>query len=259
MECQKYVLDDGDIHEIICSDKMQITVSAENHCSVYLICKEKMDCTMTLVVEKDAHLNLLSWNESEALNMNCEIILKSNAFLKASYGEMSEGSVSMKNTIHLMGEGSQADIRTASIVQHQKHFEISCIHHASHTIGLMENYAVIYEDGDYKMNDTGKIEKGAYGSESHQTSRVLTLSEKQKSEVIPLLLIDENDVQASHATSIGQIDENQLYYLQTRGLSKKAALGLITVGYLMPIASALDDEKLSSELSQKIEKKVGLA
>ena len=73
------------------------------------------------------------------------------------------------------------------------------------------------------------------------------------------LLIDENDVQASHATTMGQIDENQLYYLQTRGLTKTQALGLITIGYLLPIASSLDDETLQEELSAKVEKKVGLA
>mgnify|MGYP002710832516 FL=1 len=109
------------------------------------------------------------------------------------------------------------------------------------------------------MNDTGRILKDAYGSNSHQSSRALVLSEDQTCEITPILLIDENDVQASHATTIGQIDENQLYYLQTRGLTKKQALGLITVGYLMPIASVLDDETLKEELTSKIEKKVGLS
>lgn len=108
------------------------------------------------------------------------------------------------------------------------------------------------------MEACGKIVKGAHDSASHQASRVLTLSNQQSSEVIPLLLIDENDVKASHATTLGQPDENQLYYLQSRGLTREQALGLLTIGYMMPITTVLDDEKLAAELKNEIETKVGL-
>ena len=74
----------------------------------------------------------------------------------------------------------------------------------------------------------------------------------------PLLLIDENDVKASHATTLGQPDENQLYYLQTRGLSRKQALGLLTVGYIMPITELFEDETINQKLKNEIEMKVGL-
>lgn len=259
MECQNYIFDDDAFHSIKASEKMHILVKKNCAPAIYLSCEEALTCQLSFEIEANAQVKWLSWNESEALDMQSTISLAKDATLIATYGEMSEGSVVMKNTIHLNGEGCQATIKSACIANHSKHFEINCIHHASHTIGLMENYAVVVENGDYKMVDTGKIESGAFGSESHQTSRVLTLNENQKAEVTPLLLIDENDVQASHATSIGQIDENQLYYLQTRGLSKEAALGLITIGYLMPVANALDNEELKKQLTEKIEKKVGLA
>ena len=84
------------------------------------------------------------------------------------------------------------------------------------------------------------------------------MAEKQRSHVTPLLLIDENDVQASHATTLGQPDENQLYYLQTRGLSREQALGLLISGYLMPVAYGLNNEELQSEITRKIEEKAGL-
>ena len=108
------------------------------------------------------------------------------------------------------------------------------------------------------MEACGKIVKGAHDSASHQASRVLTLSNQQSSEVIPLLLIDENDVKASHATTLGQPDENQLYYLQTRGLSRRQALGLLTVGYIMPITELFDQEEVRTALKDEIEMKVGL-
>ena len=204
-------------------------------------------------------MNFLSWNESEEFNVDCVVSCAKDAHVTLNFGELSEGTVNANYKIYLEEEGSSLNLRSATTVETSKHFDIECKHLAPHTESNMENYAVVYEKADYKMVDTGTIVKGAYGSSSHQASRALVLSPNQKCEITPVLLIDENDVQASHATTMGQIDENQLYYLQTRGLTKTQALGLITVGYLMPIASSLKNEELENELTQKIEKKVGLA
>ena len=76
--------------------------------------------------------------------------------------------------------------------------------------------------------------------------------------VIPLLLIDENDVKASHALTIGQPDADQLYYLQSRGLSTKQAVGLLSVGYFLPVIDLVEDEELKDSLRQEMESKVGL-
>ena len=245
--------------EISGSKELEITVNKNASCSLYLLLKDKSDVKCHIYVQENAHLKLLSWNESDELSFENEIYCAKDSKMELNLGELSDGNTNESHKIHLQEEGSTFALRSASTVSSTKHFDIECIHEASHTESNMENYAVVYKDGDYKMNDTGKIEKGAYGSSSHQTSRALILDKDQKCDITPILLIDENDVQASHATTMGQIDENQLYYLQTRGLTKTQALGLITIGYILPIASALDDETIQEELSAKVEKKVGLA
>ena len=58
--------------------------------------------------------------------------------------------------------------------------------------------------------------------------------------------------------TLGQPDENQLYYLQTRGLSRKEALGLLSIGYLLPIVAYVNDADKQQELKNEIEKRVGL-
>ena len=74
----------------------------------------------------------------------------------------------------------------------------------------------------------------------------------------PLLLISENQVKASHALSIGQPNEEQLYYLQSRGLTKQQALGLLSVGYFLPIIQMVPDQDQQIELQKEMEQKVGL-
>ncbi len=241
------------------SKELEIYVEKNAEASLYIATSAKVDLKCSITLEENAHLKALFWNECEGLNSECVIMAKKDAKMELNLGEVNSGEVQSTQKIYLQGEGSELQLRSALAVSEKKHFEIECVHEAPYTQSNMENYAVVYEKGNFKMNDTGKILKDAYGSNSHQSSRALVLSEDQTCEITPILLIDENDVQASHATTIGQIDENQLYYLQTRGLTKKQALGLITVGYLMPIASVLDDETLKEELTSKIEKKVGLS
>ena len=258
---ERIKLDNGSFEKINISGskELEIHVTKEASSSLYLYMSDEVNLKCRIFLEEDAHLKVLFWNESTYLNHIGEVYCAKNAHMEMNLGEMSQGEVNSVQKIYLQQEGSSLQLRSAATVSEKKHFDIECVHEAPHTESNMENYAVIYEKSDFKMVDTGKIHKGAFGSNSHQSSRALILSEDQKCEITPVLLIDENDVQASHATTMGQIDENQLYYLQTRGLNKTQALGLITVGYLMPIASVLENEELNKELTAKIEKKVGLS
>ena len=86
-----------------------------------------------------------------------------------------------------------------------------------------------------KKNDGEKkilIEKDAVGAEAFLRFKVLLLGENARAEVDPELEILCNQVKASHAASVGQIDEEQLFYLMSRGLSKQDAVKLIVEAFL---------------------------
>ena len=82
------------------------------------------------------------------------------------------------------------------------------------------------------------------------------LSEKARGDANPMLLIDEDDVMAGHAASVGRVDPLQLYYLMSRGISKKEAERLIIHGYLAPVVKALPVEAVKKQLVEVIERKV---
>lgn len=214
--------------------------------------------TQQFICEEGCSLHVLIQNNMEALTLQEESIVYKDAHVTIGHLEMENGSTIAKRSCILKETGGEARLLSACITSGKKQFQLACIHEAPYTKGLMENYAVVQEHGSYHMEACGKIVKGAHSSESHQASRVLTLGTQQESEVIPLLLIDENEVKASHATTVGQPDEHQLYYLQTRGLTRQQALGLLTIGYLLPITELLDNEELALRLKDEIETKVGL-
>ncbi len=106
------------------------------------------------------------------------------------------------------------------------------------------------------FNGIGKIEHGATKSNAEQESRVLMLSEKARGDANPILLIDEDDVIAGHAASVGRVDPIQLYYLMSRGISQVEAERLVIHGFFAPVVNALPIEGVKKQLVEVIERKV---
>ncbi len=102
-----------------------------------------------------------------------------------------------------------------------------------------------------KINFEGlvKIEPGAKGTNAWLAAHILLLSNQAKGRAIPSLEILENDVKAGHATTVGKIDELQLFYLMSRGLSQEQAKKLIVEGFLQSIINKLP--KKEQMLSKK--------
>jgi Fe-S cluster assembly protein SufD len=77
-----------------------------------------------------------------------------------------------------------------------------------------------------------RVEKGAVGTNAFQTNRNLVLGEGAHADSVPNLEIEENDVRCSHASAVGPIDEDQRFYLESRGVPTQIADRLITLGFL---------------------------
>lgn len=256
----QYAFHENGCYHLLLDKDCTITVDEHIYVQLYLTYdKEQADQKLKLMIKQDAKADMLFLADKRLSgSLHHHIQVMKDASVNIGYGELEAGSMDGKIICDLMESGAKAKLLHTCLADEHKHFQITCNHLQPHTEGRMENYAVVSENGDYQMEACGKIVKGAYGSASHQHTHVLTMSEHHRSEVIPLLLIDENDVEASHAMSLGQPDREQLYYLQSRGLSHKQALGLLMLGYIMPLGRIISDEELQKSLQELIEKKVGL-
>ncbi|MFP5317867.1 MAG: Fe-S cluster assembly protein SufD [Acidimicrobiia bacterium] len=84
-----------------------------------------------------------------------------------------------------------------------------------------------------------RVRKEAPGTNAFQTNRNLVLSEGASAESVPNLEIETNDVRCSHASAVGPIDEDQLYYLESRGIPPEAAERLIVLGFFGEVLDRL--------------------
>lgn len=218
---------------------------------------KKSDYEIVFRLQKHAQLVVLMKMQN-AKDVNCQVFIMQGARMHMGIWDIDDQKLSFHLQSELLAPDAEIRIDTACNVINQKEYIIECKHISPNTNSKMQNYAIVHKKAKYQMKAIGDIQKGAYASSTNQTTHVLTLDKDHNSKVIPLLYIDENDVQASHATTLGQPNENQLYYLQSRGLTRKEALQLLSIGYLLPITKILDDEKQQELLKAEMEMKVGI-
>ena len=159
---------------------------------------------------------------------------------------------------YLLGSDAQSRCSTITIGDGQQkqgiNARITNIGHGS--IGHIAQRGVVLDQATVSFNGIGHILKNAKFADSQQESRILMLSQGSRGDANPILLIDEFEVQAGHAASIGRVDEEQLYYLMSRGLDRQAAERLVTRGFLGDVLKDLTDPKLREKMSQALDYKL---
>ena len=87
-----------------------------------------------------------------------------------------------------------------------------------------------------------RVRKNARGTNAFQTNRTIKLSDDAWAESVPNLEIENNDVRCSHASAVGPIDEDQRFYLESRGVPPGPAERLIVEGFFLDVLAQLPDE-----------------
>ncbi|MVP00840.1 Fe-S cluster assembly protein SufD [Paenibacillus lutrae] len=174
-------------------------------------------------------------------------------------GEMNDGNSMSDTTSVLKGNGSFSDAKVICVgTQDQKlNLTTRAIHFGLNSSSDMITRAVMKDNSTAIVNGITKIEKGATGANGQQTERVLMLSPKARGDANPILLIDEDDVKAGHAASVGQVNQEQVYYMMSRGISRDEATRLLIYGFLAPVVSEIPIAKLEEQLQTMVERKLG--
>ncbi|GLC89753.1 Fe-S cluster assembly protein SufD [Lysinibacillus piscis] len=173
-------------------------------------------------------------------------------------GLMNDSDTISENISHLVGDGSHADTKTVVVGRGEQklNFTTEVRHWGKNSNGHILKHGVMKDAAQSIFNGIGFIEHGATKADAQQESRVLMLSEKARGDANPILLIDEDDVTAGHAASVGRVDPLQLYYLMSRGISKTEAERLVIHGFLAPVVTQLPIEGVQKQLTEVIERKV---
>jgi Fe-S cluster assembly protein SufD len=104
-----------------------------------------------------------------------------------------------------------------------------------------------------------QIDPGAQQTHTYLQIHSMMLSPKARIDAIPSVLVSADDVSASHGGTVGELDEAAIFYMQTRGLDRPAAVRVIVEGFFEPLISELADEPLEELVREKVAAKLAAA
>ena len=100
-----------------------------------------------------------------------------------------------------------------------------------------------------------KVAEGAQQTDAYQTNRNLLLDPRAEANALPGLEILANDVRCSHGATTGNVDEEELFYIMQRGISRRVAMQLMIFGFFEEIIDLIDNEELNENVRKLIHHK----
>jgi len=194
--------------------------------------------SLNIELKDDSKLTLKIINFDSVKNIEISAKVGQNAQLDVVFAEFSTSDILVKSNVDLCKEGATCNWKLATLSNNtsKKTFDISFNHLVGHTNADMDNYGVARDKSYIVFSGVNHILEGSKSSVSRQNAKIIVFDKEAGGTASPILRIDENDVVASHGAVVGQLNEDHMFYLMSRGLSKDNARKLITLGYLKPIS-----------------------
>ncbi|MDG7000967.1 MAG: SufD family Fe-S cluster assembly protein [Nitrososphaerota archaeon] len=163
---------------------------------------------------------------------------------------------SRSESIFLKDGAGAEDVEVVFGNNDQKFDLVSDLSHVGmSTKGRILSNSVLNDKAQSVFKGMIRIGKEAKNSNAYLAGHAILLSENSRSDAIPGLEILTNDVKATHSASVSQIDDDQIFYMMTRGLSESEAKKFIVLGFLEPAISRIRSEELRDTMRDLIEAK----
>jgi Fe-S cluster assembly protein SufD len=159
----------------------------------------------------------------------------------------------------LTGNGSSTEFNGVYFVGGQQHVDLDTL---THHIGvgtaadLMLNGAA-RDQARAVFQGMVKIERSGQQTNAYLKNDNLLLSNRARADSIPGLEIDANDVRASHGATVGRIDEEYMFYLQSRGIPRSTAVRMIVEGFFSSVFDRMSQERVREKLAAAVNAKIG--
>jgi Fe-S cluster assembly protein SufD len=197
------------------------------------------------------------WNENvTALQINATTVerdasaMSLNLHLGGSYSRFESLS-------RLVGEGARSDLLAVAVAHEKQEFDARTLqdHVSPHTASDLLYKNALTDRARTTFGGLIRVEPHAHFTDAYQKVRNLLLSDDAEANSMPGLEILADNVRCTHGATSGQIDEDELFYLRTRGIPVKTAQRLIVTGFLTEVIQRLNQGAIAAHLDRLIAEK----
>jgi Fe-S cluster assembly protein SufD len=166
------------------------------------------------------------------------------------------GSRLTKTTVatELNGESSETKIVGAFFGHDDQHFDLDAKvwHRAEHTTADLVTRGVIDDEARSVYEGVQDVGKDAWDTSSYQRENTLMLSDESEADASPKLIINNHDTEASHSATVGQIDQEDLFYMNARAIPEQTAENMLVEGFFVPVLEEVEVDELREDLQDRI-------
>ncbi len=211
-----------------------------------------------IVVEKGARLYHYRTQElpvGTKADVETVIEVRENAFYEGFILQTGACDARIKTLVKLCGEKSAASVNGIYLAAGKQKLllDTEIRHLASKTVSSQEVRGVATDKAEGEFIGLIDVAFGVSSIEGSQMHKALMLSETAAVKCSPELAIASEDVKCTHGSSIGMLDENQLFYLQSRAIPIGQARLILTKAFLAEVLSSITEEPVYKEYKQKVE------
>ncbi|CAN5439545.1 Fe-S cluster assembly protein SufB [soil metagenome] len=163
--------------------------------------------------------------------------------------EWIDGNIGSKLTmkypsVYLVGEGATGEVLSVAYAGAGQHQDAGAkmVHAAPNTSSKIVSKSISKDGGITTYRGLVRVDEGATGCKSHVQCDALILDEDSTSKTFPYMEVGERDAQIGHEATVSKIADEQIFYLQSRGLSEEQAMGMVVNGFIEPITRTLPME-----------------
>lgn len=158
----------------------------------------------------------------------------------------------------LQAPGAHVDMLGLYLGEGKQHFDHETLqdHRSPHASSNLLFKGALNDETRSVFRGLIRVHPGAQRTDAYQTNRNLVLSNRARADSLPNLEIGADDVRCSHAATVGQLDEEEIFYLLSRGIPRREAMRLVIFGFFGEVLEQLELDEVRSELVRAIERKL---
>ncbi len=209
------------------------------------------------VLEEGAHLEILRVARADGISpcvSHFKARLAAGSCLRSFFFTRGESGVSDDINVVLEGAGAGVFLNGLHLLAGEAKAESTTnIEHAAPSTTSDQLYKCLLRDTSYSLfNGRILVRREAQLTNAYQLNKNMLLSTQARADTRPELEIFADDVKCSHGATIGHMDHDQLFYLQTRGIDKAAAGEMLTNGFVEDVVDRISDPRLKNEVQRSL-------
>ncbi len=247
---------------IILEDGARATLLEETTSAMEDIAGLHVGC-VELIVGRNANLRyvqLQNWNQNSWHFAHQAGVVGSNASLQWTVVGLGSKLSHIHQDINLNGRAATAEVNGVTFASdRQKISYYTQQHHkAQGTHSDLLYKEVLRDDARVIWRGMIKVDPAAQQTDGYQRSDALMLSDRARCDSIPGLEIEADDVRCTHGATTGRVDQEQIFYCMSRGISRKEAMHMIVEGFFQQVYDRIPVEVVRETLSRTVQGKLGI-